>query len=1297
MSLLVDETAGDLPVRDVGLMRGGLMPAVPDHLHDVKAWKRHLMKTKDPQSLFRLPKEHLEDLCVKLRDENSILRQHARTQEQKLRRMSTRFMRLRQQGSNGLKERDMEDTIQELEARVDLLETQKGALQNKLGLAKQHIMDLGGRTPYKSNKGKSAELEGGIRRATHTAPPRYGPMLEDPRTELEKTHRRSSVVEQLRIAELVQAAQALRDTLRDKEKEMEGTAREVRKQQTDKLRISIKENIDSIRLQKQLSEKNVSLAVLQEKFNNLHETYENQLEETQRSLKETQAALLQRVDEVTEQLKQERQRALELEGHLTTSNLSLQNLDKLQERISDLEGERDLIKENYNTLLESTLSVQSKHDVQMEKSKEEDQKRDRMELYRLEERLQTEREERNTLEQEIQKLRRERELLEEQKDTEVSAMARNKQEMEMELVRYKQQVSSLQDRLDAVTKEFDMSVEDLSETLLQIKAFRMQQESQAGLSFLCTEGNTEDSLWDLATIRASHAETVLELQKTRQLLLLEHHISQDLQEELKIVTQKMEKEREESQRKVAAKDKLLSKRALHINTLQAQLKEMAYNPRKSRPTVPIQYTWPAEEQDVMPSEDETPFTQLRAGESLLEIHLKAATFTPAGLRVMRSIHPGGNEGDDILTFCTYSFLDFEMHSTPVVSGGQPSYSFTSRYALTTRDLCRLEGQGFRMRLELHQGLGGVRFVTHGSGQISLMGTMERPGERISGRVSISGSEGESVGVVDYWVRLFSPAVPIDAVVKTAGGTAVQRRAEPGCLGWQDTGHKELYDYGGGIPNELVIMLEHCVGLSTRWPGLFPDAYLTYRFYDLPPHVSQTARCSADPVFNDSASYSLAVTADVLRYLRSSSLWVYVFDESDEQIPPPYLAKTPIPLGALATGREVKGDYVLRDPAGSPRGVVRVTMRWKYPFQPSVDAVLGKEDGVMDSSEREERREREASHKPVAKPRVKTQTLKRESREGRKGSKPAPPPVKQKSLPSIQPEQPATKKRSAAPSRPLTRKPSEVTSSRQSPVTLSRRSSASGVTTQDLPSGDQVSQDEEEGKEERSESANSDAPETSDSSDIVIPSKQMRQGDKLRVEILSLTFEPSSRVALDKSVQRVYVEYRLLGVPMETTETPMSLRKPTKGEEIHYNFTRVIYVDGSQSTSLRRYLYTMLEGSDPNQGRLKFTVVSEPMDEDEECVDVGHAFLDLKDLLLTGNDVIEQQIDIVSLDEDKEVIGNLKVSLEAAKALTGIYQEFHQKSENQEEEDTSDEREEEEEKQKMKEVMQLIDYDDDSDL
>lgn len=142
-------------------------------------------------------------------------------------------------------------------------------------------------------------------------------------------------------------------------------------------------------------------------------------------------------------------------------------------------------------------------------------------------------------------------------------------------------------------------------------------------------------------------------------------------------------------------------------------------------------------------------------------------------------------------------------------------------------------------------------------------------------------------------------------------------------------------------------------------------------------------------------------------------------------------------------------------------------------------------------------------------------------------------------------------------------------------------------------------------------------------------------------------------------------------------------------------------------------------------RLKFTVVSEPMDEDGECVDVGHAFLDLKELLLTGNDVTEQQIHsgcrtrdamilrmqtasaealnkptlfvpVVSLDPDKEVLGHLKVSLEAAEALTGIYREFRQRSARREEEDVSgDEEEEKDEKQKeSEEIMQLIDCDSD---
>uniref|UniRef100_A0A3B3U5F2 Uncharacterized protein n=1 Tax=Poecilia latipinna TaxID=48699 RepID=A0A3B3U5F2_9TELE len=188
MSLVVDETAGDLPVRDVGLMRGGLMPTVP----------------ADPQRLFRFPRDHLEDLCLRLQEENSVLRQHTRTQEERLRRMSTKLMRLRQArpGSGPVKERDMEDTIQELEARVAVLESQKEVLQNKLGIAKQHILDLGARTPYRYRVESAAGAPPGAgrgpvchpRKRQHVTHGRHG---EERRTNLrQRQHRRWTTIQQ---------------------------------------------------------------------------------------------------------------------------------------------------------------------------------------------------------------------------------------------------------------------------------------------------------------------------------------------------------------------------------------------------------------------------------------------------------------------------------------------------------------------------------------------------------------------------------------------------------------------------------------------------------------------------------------------------------------------------------------------------------------------------------------------------------------------------------------------------------------------------------------------------------------------------------------------------------------------------------------------------------------------------------------------------------------------------------------------------------------------------------------------
>ncbi|KTF92404.1 hypothetical protein cypCar_00019604 [Cyprinus carpio] len=928
-------------------MSGTGQDFISDTDQDTRNWRRppQVLKIKDRQRLFRIPREQLEDQCLHLQEENTLLKQHSRTQEQKLRRLSTKLLRLKQGPSSAGRDGELEDTIQELEARVATLESQRRALQSKLSLAKQHILDLGIRTHNRPRTGRGVDGDGGVRRAAQTAPARYGiSSLEDTRGEIDRF--RSTIIEnqQGRVAELELSAQSLRESLRDKDKEIEGIVKDLRKQQADGHRLIIKDNVDVIRLQKQLCEKSTSLLVLQEKFAALQEAYENQLEEGQRSLKESQGALLGKVEELSELLKQEKQRVLTLEGQLNAATLSLQALGELQERVSDLEGERNLLKNSYDSLLECTMSVQNHQEGQHEKKdKRSEQFKDeswREDVRRLEERLEEERKEKKMLEQEKEQLRQESDRFQKEKerDRDMVMFLREKHDcLEQEVLQHRQEVTSLQEKLDSVTKEFDMSVEDLSETLLQIKAFRMQRETQGMMCFLKTDEKIEETSKDLTAVQASYAETVLELQKTRDLLLLQHRLNADLQNEMKTVVEKFEREREENRRRAA------------------QLKDIAYSPRNYKQTIPLQYTWTGLEQEsVKPAAEGAIITQLRGGESLLEIHLTGATFTPLGLRLM-------GQG----------------------TGGQPNYGFTSQYALTESDLEKLRVQGGSITVELHQALGGVQFMTRGRARISLMGALQRTGERMNNRTNIT------------------------------------------------------------------------------------------------------------------------------------------------------------------------GDYVLRDPAGSPRGMVRATLRWKYPFQ-SPEAPSRQREGVE--------KERmvpstEVSQRPIAKPR----------------------------------------------------------------------------------------------------------------------------GDRLSVEILSLSFNRSSSVALDQSVHQVYVEYRLLGIPMETTETPMSLRKPTDGEEIHYNFTRVIHVDSMEAAPLRHYLYTMLEGTDPNQGRLKFTVVSEPMNEQEECKDVGYAYLDLQELLLTGNDIIEEQINVVSADEEQDVVGKLKVSVEAAQALTGIYQEYHQIVKREREEPgNSTENEEEEE-------------------
>ncbi|XP_045149734.1 protein fantom isoform X2 [Echinops telfairi] len=150
MSGPTDETAGDLPVKDIGLSlfgMGGLQESST------------IRTMKSRQAVSRVTREELEDRFLRLHDENIVLKQHARKQEDKIKRMATKLIRLvndkkRYERVGGGPKRlgrdvEMEEMIERLQEKVHELERQNEVLKNRLISAKQQLQIQGHRqTPY---------------------------------------------------------------------------------------------------------------------------------------------------------------------------------------------------------------------------------------------------------------------------------------------------------------------------------------------------------------------------------------------------------------------------------------------------------------------------------------------------------------------------------------------------------------------------------------------------------------------------------------------------------------------------------------------------------------------------------------------------------------------------------------------------------------------------------------------------------------------------------------------------------------------------------------------------------------------------------------------------------------------------------------------------------------------------------------------------------------------------------------------------------------------------------------------
>ncbi|XP_059569771.1 protein fantom isoform X1 [Alligator mississippiensis] len=537
MSAPADETAEDLPVRDVDLNLAGI-----EGLQESSA----AQNVKARQAVSRVSHEELEDRFLRLHDENILLKQHARKQEDKIKRMATKLIRLvndkkrAEQVGGGPKrlgqDVELEEMIEQLQEKVRKLEKQNEGIRNKLISTKQQLQVQGHRhTPYsyvqsRINTGlkKVNEAVGiqdharkGMRfqdlelRSPQPILPRYGhSLLEEARAERRNLE---NVIESQRghIAELEHTGEMLRNQLKKKETEFEESLLQLKEQQATGQRLNIRDNVEMIKLNKQLVERGNALTAMKGKF--------LQLQENQRKLKASHDALMANGDQLNLQLKEQRLKCFQLEKELRSMTFSKCRIEELQERINDLEKERDLLKENYEKLYNSVFSMT--HEQQW-KLKEQQLK---LQITQLETALKSDLADKNEI---LDRIKVERDQNEK--------LTQENKEIHLRYLEHKEHLDELKNRMKFFTKENDIDVSELSEALMLIKARKQQQDGDLTFLEKVEDDIHRDLERSLRELQATHAETVQELEKTRNMLIIQHKINRDYQAEVEAVTQKME-------------------------------------------------------------------------------------------------------------------------------------------------------------------------------------------------------------------------------------------------------------------------------------------------------------------------------------------------------------------------------------------------------------------------------------------------------------------------------------------------------------------------------------------------------------------------------------------------------------------------------------------------------------------------------------------------------------------------------------------------------------------------------------
>jgi len=435
-------------------------------------------------------------------------------------------------------------------------------------------------------------------------------------------------------------------------------------------------------------------------------------------------------------------------------------------------------------------------------------------------------------------------------------------------------------------------------------------------------------------LEAQLAETVGELDKSRHLLITQVKINADYKKEVLLIQSKMEENKAEFDSKMLEYAQLLDLRAARIKKLERQLKDIAYGTKQVRIS-PVSnpdssgkrresFSFVGAPQDHML--DSQLIANLERGQNIFEIHLTRVTLSAEAIRLM------GGETDPS-TFCTIEFFEHELQTTPKVNGQKPEYNFTSQYVIRVDDFFLHYLQKELTTIELHQAIGSdyeTRAVCH----LSFRDLIDKQVPRIHGSANLVSVDGNNVSfaTLEYWCRLIMPFDEAFRLYKERTKTLGYLSSNNRAAKEHELRAEQKKTRSADNMNQLNVNILRCARVNTATNKTQPSPYCVYKFYDFKDHDTEVIPASNYPEFNDHKSFAVPMDIDLDKYLKSQTLEVYVFDdsESDQDL---YLGVAKVPLIGLTHDKDIKGSFELKRADGTVNGTIDITLYWQYSYLP----------------------------------------------------------------------------------------------------------------------------------------------------------------------------------------------------------------------------------------------------------------------------------------------------------------------------------------------------------------------------